>query len=406
MTVVDISSVVIEDLSIIVGTECDENGYYNYFPIITVNYTDGSSIKNDEDRFKDRYYTEISDTQHISKWGIGDHTAYVSLNDGEKIEFTVKIIDNPAVSLTANDIKIFEEKNGYNLAVYDNKTGKYVRGEAYGGQVEATVTFKSGESVTGVDKLEVMGSEYPIEVTVITGMLNEYALGSGVHTVTIEVMGLTTTFKAQVIESYYDTHAFVTAEDENMLKIFTVLDDDRYEKGTVITVKGLDPLENALLYLAISANLDGSTDFYAAGIKAEKNGSRVQPNGTVRVKIDFSAFADQIPDGYGVKDAVIYSCDKKGKLTKLTPVYDEKNMTITFELDSNDYYVMALSDEPEEIKGDIDGDGEATNKDVIYLFRYLSGANKSIVLERCDFNGDGKVNNKDVTLLFRYVSNK
>ncbi|MBQ7698947.1 MAG: dockerin type I repeat-containing protein [Clostridia bacterium] len=57
------------------------------------------------------------------------------------------------------------------------------------------------------------------------------------------------------------------------------------------------------------------------------------------------------------------------------------------------------------VAGDINGDGEVDNKDVVTLFRFLSGANSlhinSFVV---DTNGDGEDDNKDVVLLFRYCS--
>ena len=54
--------------------------------------------------------------------------------------------------------------------------------------------------------------------------------------------------------------------------------------------------------------------------------------------------------------------------------------------------------------GDANGDGTIDNKDVVTLFRYLSGAETGAVADNCDYNGDGRKNNKDVTLLFRDVS--
>ena len=57
------------------------------------------------------------------------------------------------------------------------------------------------------------------------------------------------------------------------------------------------------------------------------------------------------------------------------------------------------------IAGDINGDGEVDNKDVITLFRFLSGANSlHINSSVVDTNGDTEVDNKDVVLLFRYCS--
>ena len=54
--------------------------------------------------------------------------------------------------------------------------------------------------------------------------------------------------------------------------------------------------------------------------------------------------------------------------------------------------------------GDINGDGETDNKDIVTLFRYMSGDVSDIVKENADVNGDGEENNKDVTVLFRYLS--
>ena len=61
--------------------------------------------------------------------------------------------------------------------------------------------------------------------------------------------------------------------------------------------------------------------------------------------------------------------------------------------------------EPKEVlKGDCDGNGEVNNKDVVTLFRYVSGNDKVEDESAYDFNGDKEVNNKDVVELFRYVS--
>lgn len=56
--------------------------------------------------------------------------------------------------------------------------------------------------------------------------------------------------------------------------------------------------------------------------------------------------------------------------------------------------------------GDINGDSEVDNKDVVSLFRYLSGnmEESKVDLIACDVNGDGNNDNKDVTVLFRYLN--
>ena len=58
----------------------------------------------------------------------------------------------------------------------------------------------------------------------------------------------------------------------------------------------------------------------------------------------------------------------------------------------------------EKLAGDINKDTEVNNKDVVALFRYLSGSYTGVDERACDTNGDGALDNKDVVTLFRYVS--
>ena len=54
--------------------------------------------------------------------------------------------------------------------------------------------------------------------------------------------------------------------------------------------------------------------------------------------------------------------------------------------------------------GDANGDGELDNKDVVTLFRFVSGNKSGAVEENCDYNKDGETDNKDVVALFRALS--
>ena len=56
------------------------------------------------------------------------------------------------------------------------------------------------------------------------------------------------------------------------------------------------------------------------------------------------------------------------------------------------------------IGGDINGDGEVDNKDVVTLFKYLSGVRLHVNSFVLDTNGDEETDNKDVVWLFRYCS--
>ena len=54
--------------------------------------------------------------------------------------------------------------------------------------------------------------------------------------------------------------------------------------------------------------------------------------------------------------------------------------------------------------GDVNGDTEIDNKDVVTLFRFVSGTTDNVNEENCDVNRDGSIDNKDVVALFRAVS--
>ena len=60
----------------------------------------------------------------------------------------------------------------------------------------------------------------------------------------------------------------------------------------------------------------------------------------------------------------------------------------------------------DETKGDINKDGSTDNKDVVALFRYVSGGGAQTDDPAYDMNNDNSVDNKDVVALFRYVSSK
>ena len=56
------------------------------------------------------------------------------------------------------------------------------------------------------------------------------------------------------------------------------------------------------------------------------------------------------------------------------------------------------------LRGDCNGDGNVSNKDVTVMFRYLSSGEGDADPDIYDFNMDGEIDNKDVVALFRYVS--
>lgn len=92
------------------------------------------------------------------------------------------------------------------------------------------------------------------------------------------------------------------------------------------------------------------------------------------------------------------------KSVTATAYYPENDKTWTEQVRQN--YGGNISWEavaPSYAPGDINGDGETSNKDVTQLIRYLKYHDVEVVKKNLDVNGDGVEDNKDVTWLIRYI---
>ena len=121
-----------------------------------------------------------------------------------------------------------------------------------------------------------------------------------------------------------------------------------------------------------------------AGESADCGVSAPQVEYTLSVRGDAASLDGKKVKASAPGESVVCAVSKDGKYIAMTLVAVLKEQAVT--------------------KGDINGDGEVDNKDVVLLFRYVSGGGKSGDESVYDFNGDGEVNNKDVVALFRYVS--
>ena len=103
----------------------------------------------------------------------------------------------------------------------------------------------------------------------------------------------------------------------------------------------------------------------------------------------------EIPDAPTRENDTEYSYTFKGWDKDVTPVTEETVYTATY---------IKETILPQFVLGDVNGDGTTNNKDVVTLFRYVSGGADDVNVIALDINGDGSVNNKDVVTLFKYLS--
>ncbi len=103
-----------------------------------------------------------------------------------------------------------------------------------------------------------------------------------------------------------------------------------------------------------------------------------------------------VPDDPEREEDEKYTYSFSGWDKEITEVKGNETYTATYE----------ATEKPQTqfVPGDINGDGSVNNKDVVALFKYVSGGEIAVNDIALDINGDGSVNNKDVVALFKYVS--
>lgn len=128
------------------------------------------------------------------------------------------------------------------------------------------------------------------------------------------------------------------------------------------------------------------------------NGEKVQPNGSVTVKIP-------VPEAFADKKCKVYYRDMTSgeeKLVDMGAVIEEGFLVFTTEHFSE--YIVAYDENSSAILGDVDGNGRVNDQDSILLSRYLSEWANDIDTDSADMNGDGKVNDQDSIILARKLA--
>ena len=164
-------------------------------------------------------------------------------------------------------------------------------------------------------------------------------------------------------------------EDNPVVAYTLTVPDKLQDQLSRVDVKG------GVLWIEAWARIIGTTEW--------KNitGDWVVTPGEMRAYLNYlTENGEMIPEGVGIEMRCRYYCSQWND--DIGEFWSDWSNVITF-----------------GIVGDLNDDGNVDNKDVVLLFRYVSGANNKYDY-LYDFNQDGEVNNKDVTALFRYVSSQ
>ena len=156
----------------------------------------------------------------------------------------------------------------------------------------------------------------------------------------------------------------------------------------------VEPMTDDILDDSTTAS-KGIVKYTAYDITLMKDNQEIQPDGSVRVRI-------AVPEGYDGTKCVIYHMDAKGNLEKIACTYEDG--WLVFTTDHFSTYIVAETTASASVKGDMNGDGEVTLKDVTKLFQFVNKQITTLGDADGDMNGDGEVTLKDVTRLFQFVN--
>ncbi len=155
----------------------------------------------------DTGYSTYSDQSPSAPWGIGEHTA-VSELAGIEVEHRIIITESPVESVTADDVTVTENTNGYYDEDWDDVACDYVQYyRYYAGLGIVTVTMKNGnvysggmhEVIDGINSAE--GLELSHEYSLYTGQSPSNPWGIGEHTVSCEWAGIEFEYRVTITKS-------------------------------------------------------------------------------------------------------------------------------------------------------------------------------------------------------------
>ncbi len=185
---------------------------------------------------------------------------------------------------------------------------------------------------------------------------------------------------------------YIEIPDESILtdtdSAIAAIGDTVIDPDAVLDVEPIADMSDIKVYGAV----------LAYDITLKKDGVEIQPNGKIAVTIP-------IPDG--VKGPItVLRKEADGSYTDMhasAEYYSSGEGYINFVTDHLSVYVVT---EESSIKGDLDGDTNINNKDLIILRDIVSKSNadEETVSPAADLNSDSKVNNKDIILMREYLS--
>ena len=83
--------------------------------------------------------------------------------------------------------------------------------------------------------------------------------------------------------------------------------------------------------------------------------------------------------------------------------YDLSSEKVTLLKNAAHTAVQAVYGQPEQIRGDMNGDGNVTDADALYLLRHTLFAERYPITQSGDVNGDSQITDADALYLLRFT---
>ena len=207
----DISSVTMKDVEVIEYVDAYFADFYNedtdewlewecydYRVDGVITYEDGST----SDFYNVEYETEIYDGQsYDSPWTVGNTYTVTVVAAGVEGTFSVSVVQNPVKKIEMADIAIIEGTNQESVIVNEDEEDEYeYEYYYYEGHLICTVTFQDNTTQTfEYGEIEMNDRWYYLHTW--DDQDEENIWGVGKHTAHAELLGVTTEFTVEIIES-------------------------------------------------------------------------------------------------------------------------------------------------------------------------------------------------------------
>ena len=173
---------------------------------------------------------------------------------------------------------------------------------------------------------------------------------------------------------------------------FTVNASKAFKGGVTVSLRRLSDDETAPL----AEKLPGRMIYAAFSFSASDGEEEIPAAGSATVTY-------VLPEGTEPATICVALINDNGISKKYA---DVSGAEATFQINRTGLFVICAPEEGEVLNGDVNGDGKVNNKDVVLLFRTVSGVSENAWVNEyaADYNRDGKTNNKDVIGLFKAAS--